>query len=360
MKWILAAAVALAFIAGCASTGKPVAPARDAAVFYPPPPDPPRLQFLHSIVTEKDLGKTQSAFSRFILGVLPPAGAVGTAYDVAAAPGKIWFVERTGKKLMALDLAGQSIREVRTQGNGALRDPAGLCVDEAGNVYVADMARKQVLAYGPGGGFVRAYGARGELEKPVDVAVSGNRVYACDLANNQVLVLDRESGRKISVVGKLGSGEGEFYKPSSVVTDLAGNLYVNDSFNFRVQKFDPTGRFVSQVGKLGDLPGDFARPKGLAVSREGHLYVLDAAFENAQIFDAEKGDLLLFFGGPGDGPGDMNLPSGIAMDYANIEYFRKFFAPGFDVTCLVWVTNRFGDGRLSVYGFGGGAPPGTP
>jgi DNA-binding beta-propeller fold protein YncE len=79
-----------------------------------------------------------------------------------------------------------------------------------------------------------------------------------------------------------------------VTVDREGNIYVNDAFNFRIQKFDPGGNFLKAFGYPGDTLGGFARPKGLGVDREGRVYVVDAAFENVQIFEDETTDLLLW------------------------------------------------------------------
>ena len=134
--------------------------------------------------------------------------------------------------------------------------------------------------------------------------------------------------------------------------DSAGNVLVNDAFNFRIQKFDSDGNFIKSYGSLGDSLGSFARPKGLAIDKEGHLYVADAAFENVQIFDDQTGSLLLFLGGAGSQPGNLYLPSGVNIDYHNVAYFKNFIDKNFRVKYLLYVSNMFGGRKLNVYGFG--------
>ncbi|MEW5734338.1 MAG: 6-bladed beta-propeller [Thermodesulfobacteriota bacterium] len=355
-KTLLSLLLLMAALTGCASQRTRPA-GNPEPVYYPPAPSQPRLQYLYSINSEKDLGKAESALHQFIFGVLPPEHVVGYAYSIAAGPGKIYFVDRSTNRLLAINLAEKRMDEVQSRGRGALQNPSGICLDPRGNVYVADMGRKQVVVFGPDGSYSREYGGPDIMGKPVDAAVSMDRLYVCDYDKNRVLVMDLASGKVLRTVGELGSDPGRFYKPTHLATDAEGNLYVNDSFNSRVQKFDSEGKQVQSFGKIGDLPGNFVRPKGIAVSREGQLYALDAAFENAQIFDANTGQLLLDFGGPGTGPGNMYLPSGICLDYDNAEYFSGFFGPNFRVRYLVWVTNRFGDNKINIYGFGDLAEP---
>ncbi len=94
----------------------------------------------------------------------------------------------------------------------------------------------------------------------------------------------------------------------------AGDLYVVDSSNFRVQVFTSEGDYVREFGSLGTGPGQFSRPKGIAVDMAGRIFVTDASFNNFQIFN-EMGRLLLFVGTGGvTGPGEFSLPADIEVD----------------------------------------------
>ena len=330
---------------GCASTPeKPAAP--PAAVFYPALPQQPRLQFLQSISGASDLGKKQSAFQQFLLGKRHDE-LLGKPYDVGACKGKIYILDRMYKKIVVIDLAGRCMSLLNDYGSGRLGDPAGIWVSSEDIKYVADMQRRQVVVFDANDRFLRTYGSREIFEKPVDVAVHGNRVYVVDMKKEQLFILDGESGKLLKTVGE----KGEFFKPSDVTVGPSGDVYVTDAFHFQIKKFSPEGTLLATIGYHGDQIGGFVRPKGAAVDKSGRLYVVDAAFENVQIFD-KQGRLLLFFGGPGNGPGDLYLPAGIAVDSDNTAYFEKFADPHFKLEYVVYVTNMFGSNMLNVYGFG--------
>ena len=329
---------------GCASLPeKPAAP--PAAIFYPALPQRPRLQFLHSISGENDLGKKQSAFQEFLFGKRHDQ-FLGKPYDVAASKGKIYIMDRMYKKIVILDLAGKKISFLNDHGKGRLGDPAGIWVSEDIK-YVADMQRKQVVAFDKNDHFLKTYGSKEIFEKPVAVAVDGKRIYVVDMDKEQLFILDRDTGHVIKIIGE----KGEFFKPSHVTVGPSGNVFVTDAFHFVIKKFSPDGKFLNAIGFHGDQIGGFARPKGVAVDKNGRLYAVDAAFENVQIFD-DQGRILLFFGGPGSALGNLYLPSGIAIDDNNIGYFQKFAYPDFKLEYLVYVTNMFGKNMLNVYGFG--------
>jgi DNA-binding beta-propeller fold protein YncE len=329
---------------GCASMSEKPAPPE--TIFYPPPPQRPRLQFLHSISGDNDLGKKQSALQAFLVGK-PQVQLLGKPYDVAASKGKIYILDRMYKTIVILDLASQEMSFLNDHGAGSLVDPSGMWVSEQGFKYVADMQRKQVVVFDKDNHFLRTYGSHEIFEKPVDVAVYGNRIYVVDMDKEQLFILDSDTGRVIRTVGE----KGEFFKPSDVTVGPAGDVFVTDAFHFVIKKFSPDGKFLDTIGFHGDQIGGFVRPKGVAVDKNGRLYVVDAAFENVQIFD-DQGRILLFFGGPGQGPGNLYLPAGIVIDDNNAAYFQKFADPGFKLEYLVYVTNMYGKNMLNVYGFG--------
>lgn len=320
-------------------------------IFYPKPPEQPRLQFLASISSEEDLEVQRSAFNEFLLGPDLSFADIGRPYDVSSSSGKIYILDRQYNKILIVDLVENAFRALKDTRLGVLRAPAGIWVSKKDVKYIADMKRKQIVVFDADNNFVRAYGDGELLEKPVDVALFEDRIYVCDMGKHHIMVLDKESGKQVAVIGQIGADAGSFYRPTHISVDSEGNLFINDAFNFRVQKFNRQGEYVSTFGVHGDRIGAMARPKGLAVDRQGHLYVADAAFENVQIFD-QQGRLLLFFGGPGVERGNMYLPAGMDIDYDNVAYFNKFADKDFEVKYLLYVCNMSGPHKLNVYGFG--------
>ncbi|MHC4741817.1 MAG: hypothetical protein ACYS8Z_07905, partial [Planctomycetota bacterium] len=108
---------------------------------------------------------------------------------------------------------------------------------------------------------------------------------------------------------------------------------------------------------------ELVRPKGISIDRDGRIWVVDAAPEVVKIMDAE-GRLLLFFGFPGNEPGNVNLPSRVKLDYDNVELFRQYAVPGAELEFLIIVANQYGLNKINVYGFGSfpeaGAAAATP
>jgi hypothetical protein len=319
--------------------------------FYPPLPDEPRLQFLYSITTEDDVSRPeQSAVDQFLFGDKQSEKFISRPWDIGSSKGKIYLVDAFIQKLICIDLAKKKFEMIEGSGRGSLQNPVGIWVTEDDVKYVADRNRKQVVVLAKDNKFIRAYGNKDLFKRPLDVAVYGNSVYVIDMEKNLLFVLDKETGRHVNTIGEPGHGEGQFWKPTHVLVDRSGNIFVNDAFNFRIQKFDPEGNFLKSYGSLGDAPGNLARPKGVGVSEDGHMYVADVAFSNIQIFDEKSGQLLLILEGPG--PGALAYPSAVHLDYENMDYFKEFVNKDFQVKYLLYVGDFLTQHRVKVFGFG--------
>ena len=226
-----------------------------------------------------------------------------------------------------------------------------MTIEPDGTRYVADIGRGQVLIFTRRGSYVGAVGEPDDM-KAVDVAVSKDRIYVADFDGPSVRVFDKRTRKAIQTIPSDPKSENEaLFGPTNLALDPDGNLYVSDTRAFRIQHYRADGAHIKTVGSLGDSPGQFSRPKGIAVDREGRLYAVDAATQVIQVFDAE-GKLLLFFGRPGEGRAELDLPAQITIDYDNIDWFRQYADPNFELEYLLLVTSQYGANKVNVFGFG--------
>lgn len=74
-----------------------------------------------------------------------------------------------------------------------------------------------------------------------------------------------------------------FYMPSDIAADEEGNVYVLDSGNHRIQKFDSEGNFLTSFGRHGQGPGEFQYPQSIDIDNEGNMYVSDSGNQKVNI-----------------------------------------------------------------------------
>jgi sugar lactone lactonase YvrE len=233
--------------------------------------------------------------------------------------------------------------------------PAGVAVDSAGNVYVADEVNSTVrkitsagvvstLAGLPGNrGSADGTGSAARLDNPFGVAVdSAGNVYVADSGNSTI--------RKITPAGVVstlagsagvsGSADGtgsaaQFNGPEGVAVDSAGSVYVADSGNSTIRKITPAGvvsTLAGSAGVFGSADGtgsaaQFSFPDGVAVDSAGNVYVADTSNSTireitpAGVVSTLAGSAGVF--GSADGTGiaaRFTLPHGVAVDSAGSVY----------------------------------------
>ena len=91
-----------------------------------------------------------------------------------------------------------------------------------------------------------------------------------------------------NATGQLGTAvRGEFWQPADLFVDSHGNIWVADSRNNRIQKFDANGNFLATFGRGGADTGRFNEPWGVAVDSEGFIYVADTWNHRIQKFSSD-------------------------------------------------------------------------
>jgi len=162
----------------------------------------------------------------------------------------------------------------------------------------------------------------GQFQSPHGIRVaSDGSIYVVDSLNNRVEKFD-PSGKFITAIGNLeaSSANGSFKEPWDMAIGPDNSLYVVDTWNHRVQKFKPDGTFVTTWGQYEitdgqaiDKEGLFYGPRGIAVDANGRVLVADTGNKRVQIFNSD-GAFVSQFGGGGLDQGRLDEPVGIAVD----------------------------------------------
>ena len=224
--------------------------------------------------------------------------------DVGVGKGdQIYVVDGGNHQIAVFDAAGTRVTSLGMLGadDGQLVSPLGIGISSKGEVYVADKGNNRLVMFDAKGKFRRAIplAEDGDDVVPVDVAVGpkGKELFVTANNSHKVLVFSTR-GELLRAWGGEGEDDGQFRFPATIDIDAAGNVYVVDVLNARVQKFDPAGTHLLTIGELGGKAGTFFRPKGVAVDASGNIYVSDSFLGVIQVFDA-AGEFLYVIGEEG-------------------------------------------------------------
>lgn len=326
INW-LGCALVLFLLSGCA--GAPNLP----RLFWPPPPEQPRLEFIGAYSAVEDFPKTSAQiFTEKLTGqkIVP---AFKTPFGIASdGKGTVYVSDIHDRNLRVVDMNAPTI-EYFTK-DFLFATPLGLTVDSRGILYVADGAKGKVFVFGAEKKPLFTFGTPETISKPAYLSINENlgRIYVSDGDGHRVAVFDLQ-GKHLFSFGKHGGGDGEMYSPQGLAIDREGKVYVADMFNARIQVFDPDGKYLYKFGQRGDQIWQFDRPKSLAFDSEGHLYVLDSRKAAIIIYDRE-GKLLLTTGSgtPSTHKMGFGMPSSIFIDSND----RIYVADSLNKRFVVW------------------------
>jgi tripartite motif-containing protein 71 len=243
----------------------------------------------------------------------------------------LYAVDRDGNRIQAFDKNGTFLFAWGKLGNGdgQFHVPYGIDVDVEGNVWVVDRANDRVQKFDSKGKFILKFGNKdakpsdepGKFDNPRHVAVDKDLryVYVADSKNNRIQKFD-VNGSFIEVIGKLGNKAGEFDLPTTIEIDSKGNFIVNERGNERIQKFDSNWNPVLMWGSKGSGNSEFCHIEHIAIDKYDDVYVTDPQSDpgcsqqpRVLKFDAQ-GNFITKWGSYGEGDGEFEDPEHLAVD----------------------------------------------
>jgi NHL repeat len=255
---------------------------------------------------------------------------------------------RGGSRLYEFDASGKFVREIGKTLYGFLAAQA-VRVDAKDNIWVVDGYSNMVIEFAPSGRVIMSLGRKPEavdvpaadnkgagtppgagqpsdlFQMPTDVAwdAKGNIFVADGLGNARVAKFD-SNGVFVKSWGARGTAQSQFDSAKSIAVDAAGNVYVADPGNHRIQVFDNDGNFTRQIGDVG-APGAICITPGphqyLYSSNSNPLNDLDSGGE---IYKLElTGAPLGRFGKAGKLPGEFGTVNQIDCRSASELYVAE-------------------------------------
>jgi len=163
---------------------------------------------------------------------------------------------------------------------GQFKNASSFYINPAGFIYVADISTDEITAIDTLGNLLLKIGGYGwresAFDNPVDVFADALKVFVSDKNNHRIQRFDKNLNYSFQIYTRESDIEEErFGYPLSAVMSNQGDVFILDSENSRIIKFDIFGEFIQNFG--GYDYGNYAlqKPLQLAVSKKNNLFVID-------------------------------------------------------------------------------------
>jgi len=331
-------------------------------------------------------------------GLATEATLSNVVYVASDSAGNIFVSDPSNQRVRRVDAASGIITTVAGTGaagfsgdggpalSALLNSPAGLAIDGAGNLYIADFQNARVRMVAAGTGIITTLagtgtsGSTGDGGPATAAQLASPYALAADAAGNVFIgLLDDARVRRVDAVtgiittvagiGTAGfSGDGglataaQMSSPYGVLLDGIGNLFVADLYNNRVRRVDAATGIITTVAGTGTagFSGDggpataaaLNYPLGLTLDGAGNLFVADFNNQRVRMVAAATGVITTMAGA---GTAGFSGDSGPAIDAA----LRYPYGLALDPAGNLYIADN-GNSRVRKVGGGSVVPPDGP
>jgi len=214
---------------------------------------------------------------------------------------------------------------IRCFGQNLVNRPSGICIDNEGRILVANRGNNKILVFNPTEEFVRAVHDGGSLKEPrgITLDAQGNLI-VCDTGNECVKFISPE-GNILKTIGR-----GWLHRPFGCVC-YEDKVFVSDRDAHLIKVYNNNGRFLYEFGRYGTDDGELDCPTGLAVDKAGNLLICCENNHGVQVFSPD-GKFVTKIGGCGEELGQFGKPTSVSV-----------LKSGHIVIC------EFGNDRLQIF-----------
>lgn len=186
--------------------------------------------------------------------------------------------------------------------NFYMAHPIAIAVSPHGNIWVGTRGKHPMVEFNPEGQYMGTLGGDLPIEATHSIRFDPQGdMWFVDAAGDMVLEFGPQKRIRMvlgnepqpwtwltHVVQYAGRTPDNFYQPTDVTWDKAGDIFVSDGYgNARVAKFDKNGNFIKDWGERGSKPGQFNTPHNIIIDNQQNLYVADRGNSRIQVFNTD-------------------------------------------------------------------------
>lgn len=274
-----------------------------------------------------DTGRAGFSWVRSIYGFGDTLAEMTAPSGAAIDPGdgSVWVTDPSKRRIVHYNLDGTYRGQIYHAPNtkGALRLPTDIAIDSDGILYVVEPTYNVIRVFDQEGSELGSFDVPG----PLSIAVNDNYIV---VGANSGFAVYSKLGNVIKVVGKNGRKDNEFDKVNGIAIDENNNIYVVDTFNNRLGKYQANGTRIwqTELGYPGNeqetgkkiypttAPSRLQVPMGITLDANGHVVLVDMFDFCIARFSQDTGKFIDKMGEVGLEDGSLMYPADIDYDYA--------------------------------------------
>jgi hypothetical protein len=163
---------------------------------------------------------------------------------------------------------------------GEFKNATAFYINAAGVVFVTDDITDAVYQLDTLGNVFLSIGGYGweidAFDDPVDIFADALKVLVTDRNNSRIQRFDKNLNFIFEFKTEDNDIEAERFRyPLSAVPSNLGDVFILDSDNLRIVKFDLFGNYLQDIGGYDYGSFTLSDPKQLAISMDNNIYVID-------------------------------------------------------------------------------------
>lgn len=236
----------------------------------------------------------------------------------------LWYADSTNYRIVKISPTGTILRTVGQQGTdeGEFQNTVkDITMDDDGNLYVLDYCH--VTKMDSNGGYQKSWGScgNGDVElsdaKGIVFSSADQVLYVSDSLNHRIKKYDL-NGNLLLQFGENGTNNGQFIEPHGLGINQSGDLYVVDTNNHRVQSFSSDGVYLDSWGTNNIADPDYLQfPKDVVILSNNNLVVTSQNSQKIKILDGSNGSLIAEWGSLGSDSNQFQYPQYVASNPNN-------------------------------------------
>lgn len=188
--------------------------------------------------------------------------------------------------ISSLPVNGQEL--ILLQEIGSFQSASSIAINQAGFIYVSDAGSNEIVKMDTLGNVIRTIGGYGwsasAFDFPIKIFANTLNVYVADRNNDRIQIFDKDLNYLSEISSRKFSNEKAVFRyPLSVSVNSQGDLYILDSDNTRVLRFNFRGEYINEIGGYESSSYVLRNPKCFTINSINQLIVIDG--KNLIVFD---------------------------------------------------------------------------